>query len=87
MLNEVDVMQNGVNREIPVQIDGIGALKPFYRKMVNGQLKNIERLKERQLNPNKNKIIDSLEGAIEATDLKDGTILAIPVCDSSCGVC
>nr|WP_242832380.1 citrate lyase subunit alpha [Desulfosporosinus orientis] len=76
MWNEVDVMQNGVNREIPIQIDGLGLLKPFYKKMHNGQPKNTERLKERQLNPDKNKIVESLEQAIAAIGLKDGMTIS-----------
>ncbi len=65
-------MINGVKRNIPVQIDGLGGLKPFHVKLINGKTKNTERLKDRQHNPSNNKIISSLEKAIEATGLKDG---------------
>lgn len=69
-------MQNGVKREIPAEIAGIGALKPYSNQLVGGQAKNTERLKDRQLNPAKNKIIGSLEEAIRATGLKDGMTIS-----------
>jgi citrate lyase subunit alpha / citrate CoA-transferase len=69
-------MQNGVKRDIPVQIDGLGMIRPYRAKLVNGQVKNTERLKERQLNRSKNKIIDSIENAIEATGLRDGMTIS-----------
>lgn len=69
-------MQNGVKRNIPIQVDGLGLLKPYHAKLVNGQAKNIERLKDRQHNRSKNKIVDSLEKAIEATGLKDGMTIS-----------
>jgi len=69
-------MRNGVKRDIPIQIDGLGQLKPYHTKLINGQAKNIERLKDRQHNPSKNKIIDSLEKAIEASGLKDGMTIS-----------
>jgi citrate lyase subunit alpha / citrate CoA-transferase len=69
-------MLNGINREIPESIFGLGKLAPFEKKLINGQAKNIQRLKERQLNPEKNKIIGSIEEAIRATGLKDGMTIS-----------
>lgn len=69
-------MQNGVKREIPIQIDELGPLKPYYPKLVNGHAKNVERLRDRQHNRSRNKIVDSLERAIEATGLKDGMTIS-----------
>ncbi len=69
-------MQNGVNREVPLHIEGLGTLRPYQTKLSNGQAKNIEKLKDRQMNPNKNKMIDSLEKAIRATGLKDGMTIS-----------
>ena len=69
-------MENGVKREIPIQIDGLGLLKPYHARIIGGKAKNIERLKERQLNPTKNKIVDSLETAIRLTGLKDGMTIS-----------
>lgn len=69
-------MENGVRREIPIQIDGLGLLKPYHARIIGGKAKNVERLKERQLNPTKNKIVDSLETAIRLTGLKDGMTIS-----------
>jgi citrate lyase subunit alpha/citrate CoA-transferase len=69
-------MQNGIKRDIPMQIDGIGPLKLYYQKKMNGHHKNIERLKDRQKNPSKNKVIDSIEKAVEKTGLKDGMTIS-----------
>ena len=69
-------MLNGVKRNIPIQIDGLGPLKPYYGKIIGGQAKNIERLKERQLNSSKNKIVESLEKAIEMSGLQDGMTIS-----------
>jgi len=69
-------MQNGVKREIPAEVAGIGPLKPYSNQLVGGQAKNTERLKDRQLNPAKNKIIGSLEEVIRATGLRDGMTIS-----------
>ncbi|MEZ4510234.1 MAG: citrate lyase subunit alpha, partial [Eubacteriales bacterium] len=69
-------MQNGVKREIPTEITGIGPCKPYGSQPAGEQMKNTERLKDRQLNPNKNKIIGSLEEAIRATGLRDGMTIS-----------
>ena len=69
-------MKNGVGREIPEEISGLGALKAYEKQFINGQAKNTQRLKERQYNPARNKIIDSIETAIKATGLKDGMTIS-----------
>lgn len=69
-------MQNGVNREVPMQIEGLGELRPYQSLVKNGQAKNTERLKDRQMNPSKNKIVGSIEKAIEAAGLKDGMTIS-----------
>ncbi|RJG26790.1 citrate lyase subunit alpha [Paenibacillus thiaminolyticus] len=69
-------MHNETGREIPLHIDGLGSLTPYHNKQVNGQYKNTERLKERQQNPAKNKIIASIEAAIKATGLRDGMTIS-----------
>ena len=69
-------MQNGVKREIPAEISGIGPILPYEGKATGGQFKNTERLKDRQLNPAKNKIIGSLEDAIRAAGLQDGMTIS-----------
>jgi len=69
-------MLNGVKREIPSQFNGLGTLRPYEAKITNGQAKNTEKLKDRQMNRSRNKIIDSLEDAIRATGLKDGMTIS-----------
>ncbi|MEL7647222.1 MAG: citrate lyase subunit alpha [Sedimentibacter sp.] len=65
-------MINGVGREIPTYIEGIGDIKPYDRpfSVVPEGSKAGSRLK-RPL-PHKDKIIGSIEDAIKATGLKDG---------------
>ncbi|MDD2498826.1 MAG: citrate lyase subunit alpha, partial [Desulfitobacteriaceae bacterium] len=69
-------MLNGVNREVPMEIEGLGVLRPYQSLVKNGQAKNIERLKDRQMNPSKNKIVGSIEKAIESAGLKDGMTIS-----------
>ena len=69
-------MQNGVKREIPEFIEGIGAVRPYCSKLTNGQAKNTERLRDRQMNPVKNKIIGSIDEAITASGLKNGMTIS-----------
>jgi citrate lyase subunit alpha / citrate CoA-transferase len=69
-------MLNGINREMPESISGLGKLTPFQKKLVHGQAKNTQRLKERQQNPEKNKIIASIEDAVHKTGLKDGMTIS-----------
>ncbi len=66
-------MYNGIGREIPEEIFGIGAIRPFETKKL---VKNIQRSKERQRNFERNKIFDSIETAIRETGLKDGMTIS-----------
>ena len=74
--DEENIMKNEVGKEIPPSIPGIGDLRPYHCTMINGQAKNIQRLKDRQMNPDKNKIVDSLETAIRATGLRSGMTIS-----------
>ncbi|OGO77010.1 MAG: citrate lyase subunit alpha [Clostridiales bacterium GWB2_37_7] len=69
-------MLNGIGREIPEEILGIGTMRSFEKIITNGQVKNIQRSGERQRNPEKNKILDSIETAIRETGLKDGMTIS-----------
>lgn len=69
-------MLNGAGREIPLVIEGLDAITPFDCKSTYGQFKNTERLKDRQRNPAKNKIMDSVDKAIEATGLRNGMTIS-----------
>lgn len=66
-------MVNGVGRNIPGEIIGLGTLPLFDS---NGLVKNTQRSKDRQRNPERNKILDSLETVIRATGLKDGMTIS-----------
>ncbi|TWD89640.1 citrate lyase subunit alpha/citrate CoA-transferase [Neobacillus bataviensis] len=66
-------MFNGVGRNIPEEIFGLGALPLFDSK---GLVKNTQKSKERQINSDRNKIIDSIETAIRETGLKDGMTIS-----------
>lgn len=66
-------MFNGIGHKIPEEIFGIGTLRLFES---NGIVKNTQRSKDRQRNPERNKILDSLETAIRETGLKDGMTIS-----------
>ncbi len=69
-------MRNGVGREIPENIFGIGELRPFEKNMVNGMSKNVQPFKDRQRNPERNIVLDSIEAAVRTTGLKDGMTIS-----------
>jgi citrate lyase subunit alpha/citrate CoA-transferase len=62
-------MLNGIGRNIPEEIFGLGTLTLFDS---NCLVKNTQNSKDRQRNSERNKILDSLETAIRETGLKDG---------------
>jgi citrate lyase subunit alpha/citrate CoA-transferase len=76
MWNEVTLMKNGIGRDIPEEIMGFQSIRPYQKEVVNGLVKNTQHSKKRQQNPEKNKIIDSIETAIHATGLKDGMTIS-----------
>jgi len=69
-------MRNGVGREIPENIPGIGAIKLFDKYATNVMTKNVQPFKERQKNHEKNRVLDSIESAIRAAGLKDGMTIS-----------
>jgi citrate lyase subunit alpha/citrate CoA-transferase len=66
-------MRNGIGREVPIIIPGIGELRPF---TLEGLTKNTQRSKERQRNPERNKILDSITTAIRESGLQDGMTIS-----------
>lgn len=66
-------MFNTIGRKIPEEIYGLGALRLFES---GGLVKNTQKSKDRQRNPERNKILDSLETAIRETGLKDGMTIS-----------
>jgi citrate lyase subunit alpha/citrate CoA-transferase len=69
-------MKNGIGREIPAEINGIRMLRAYQKNFFNGHPKNLQRSKERQRNPDNNKIIPSIEAAVKETGLKDGMTIS-----------
>lgn len=67
-------MINKVNREIPQEIEGLEKLLPF--RGFKGQIKDIQRLKERQVSENRKKFLPSIEKAILETGLEDGMTIS-----------
>lgn len=70
------MVRNGVGRDIPEYIEGIGKLKPYESpfSMIPEGSKAGAKLK-RPL-PHKSKLIDSIEAAVKATGLKDGMTIS-----------
>ncbi|MED4224995.1 citrate lyase subunit alpha [Neobacillus cucumis] len=66
-------MDNAIGRRIPEEIYGLGTLRQFES---DGLVKNTQKSKDRQRNPERNKILDSLETAIRETGLKDGMTIS-----------
>jgi citrate lyase subunit alpha/citrate CoA-transferase len=66
------MMKNGIGRDIPESIYGIQSLRPYQKNIINGFAKNTQHSKERQRNPERNKVIASIETAIRKTGLTDG---------------
>lgn len=67
-------MINGMNREIPEEIKGLGGLKLY--QGLDRQIKDTQRLKERQVSQNRKKFLPTLEKAILETGLKDGMTIS-----------
>jgi citrate lyase subunit alpha/citrate CoA-transferase len=66
-------MYNAIGRNIPNEIFGLGSLQSFDSQRV---VKNIQKSKDRLINSDRNKILDSLETAIRETGLKDGMTIS-----------
>jgi len=69
-------MLNGIGREIPEEITGLGKLRSYRKNITNGQAKSTQRSRERQRNPDNNKIVGSLEAAIKEAGLTDGMTIS-----------
>lgn len=70
------MIKNGVGREIPEYIEGIGHLKPYespYSIIPEG---NKAGAKLKRPLPHKNKLLNSIEEAVKATGLKDGMTIS-----------
>ncbi|WP_313233562.1 citrate lyase subunit alpha [Tissierella praeacuta] len=72
----ISLVKNGVGRDIPEYIEGIGHLKPYEKpfSVVPEGIKAGSKLK-RPL-PHKSKLIKNIEEAVKATGLKDGMTIS-----------
>ncbi|MGE4283521.1 MAG: citrate lyase subunit alpha [Clostridia bacterium] len=69
-------MHNTIGREIPEEVKALGKLRPYQKSSKNEMVKDIERLKERQTSPDRNKLVPTLEKAILESGLKDGMTIS-----------
>jgi citrate lyase subunit alpha/citrate CoA-transferase len=69
-------MVNGIGREIPEEVYGIGKLRSFQKSNTERQNKSIQKFNERQRNSGTNKVIGSIAAAIKESDLKDGMTIS-----------
>lgn len=68
--------KNGVGREIPSYIDGIGQIEPYESPFSLIPVGNKAGAKLKRPLPHKNKVVKSIEEAIIATGLKDGMTIS-----------
>src|SRR5690606_6059087 len=69
-------VKNGVGRDIPEYIEGIGELKPYVSPFDIEPKGSKAGSKLKRPLPHKSKLIGSLEDAIRATGLKDGMTIS-----------
>lgn len=69
-------MLNRIGRDIPEYLDGIGSIRPYRESAAEGKFKSTESLRDRQQNPANNKLVGSIEQAIEAAGLRDGMTIS-----------
>lgn len=70
------MVKNGVGRDIPEYIEGIGELKPYVRPFDLEPKGNKVGAKLKRPLPHKSKLIKSIEDAVRATGLKDGMTIS-----------
>jgi len=69
-------MKNAVNREIPANLPGYGPLKPYLGPFATQPNGTTATKRLRVTKPGTNKVLGSLEEAIEAAGLKDGMTIS-----------
>lgn len=69
-------MKNAVNRELPAHIPGYGQVKPYLGPFVTQPSGVVAGKKLRVTPPGTNKVLQSLDEAIEAAGLKDGMTIS-----------
>ncbi|KYH35225.1 citrate lyase alpha chain [Clostridium tepidiprofundi DSM 19306] len=69
-------MKNSIGRELPEYIDGYGKVKPFKGAFVNMGIKEKTSVKIESVTPMDNKLLHSIDEALDKIDLKDGMTIS-----------
>lgn len=69
-------MKNIIGREIPEYIEGYGKVKPFEGAFATMGIRERKAVRSNTVAPNENKVLNSLEEAIEKVQLKDGMTIS-----------
>jgi citrate lyase subunit alpha / citrate CoA-transferase len=70
------MMKNILGREIPEYIDGYGNVKPFEGSFAHSGIKEKKSVSIKTVIPDENKVLNSLEEAMEKLQLKDGMTIS-----------
>lgn len=65
-------MKNILHRELPEYIEGYGKVKPFQGAFANYNEVNISSVKVKSVKPGENKVLNSIDEALDKVELKDG---------------
>ena len=65
-------MKNILQRELPEYIEGYGKVKPFQGAFANYNEVNISSVKVKSVKPGENKVLNSIDEALDKVELKDG---------------
>lgn len=69
-------MKNVLGRELPDYIEGYGKVKPFEGAFKNTGIKEKSKVTLKSVTPGENKLLNSIEEALEKIDLKDGMTIS-----------
>lgn len=69
-------MKNVLGRELPDYIEGYGKVEPFMGAFVNMGVREKKSVKVKTKLPTENKVLDSIQDALEKVNLKDGMTIS-----------
>ncbi|MFD3155665.1 citrate lyase subunit alpha [Haloimpatiens sp. FM7330] len=69
-------MKNVLGREIPEKIDGYKKVEPFKGAFANKGIKAISDIKVKSVEPGDNKVLNSIEEALDKVEIKDGMTIS-----------
>jgi citrate lyase subunit alpha/citrate CoA-transferase len=69
-------MKNILGRELPEFIEGYGEVKPFMGAFANCEVKEKTKVRVKSVIPNDNKVLSSIEEALDKIDLRDGMVVS-----------